>query len=124
VKCLLEYAYSFISEIFRMPFTGPQEDAFHTLLSPSVHNNIASFVTSHFQAALLDHHPEHALQSCLLVVSIGLNKAGYPAQHELLAVWVLDRDAATHHEFEIEHVVLSHHSVPCHVVLGCLSQLL
>src|SRR5271156_1520058 len=94
------HTYTFFSNLFTM--LGPDSDIFHTLLSPTLHNDIASFVGSHYQFALLSTEPLFHLQSRFLVTTIGLNKAGMPAQHESLAIWVKDKITLKTHEFIIE----------------------
>lgn len=83
---------------------GPDRDAFSTLLSPTVRNDTASFVASHYQFALSSNHSAFSLQSRFLVKVIGLNKAGMPVQHESLAIWVFDKVTLKHHEFIIDRV--------------------
>jgi len=82
--------------------SNQQDDVYSTLLSPTLRNDIASFVGSHFQFALLSPQPLYALQHRLQVILVGLNKAGMPAQHESFAIWVRDRVTNKCHEFIIE----------------------
>ena len=104
------YTYSFLSDLFTMP--GPKlalnHDIFATLLNPTLHNDIASFVSSHYQFAPSTHKPYFSLQSWFLVMIVGLNKAGMPVKHESFAIWVLDKLTMNHHEFVIEWIPSSH----------------
>ena len=96
------HTYSLFSSLFTM--LGPNKDIFATLLSPTVRNDIASFVGSHYQFAILSHEPLFSLQSRFIVTVVGLNKAVMPTQHESIAIWVLDKDTLKTHEFIIERV--------------------
>ena len=84
--------------------TNPHPDIFDTLLSSSISSDIALFVESHRQFAMVTNEPAYALQHRFPVDAIGINKAGLPAQHESLAIWVSDRKTLKHHEFVIEQV--------------------
>jgi len=96
------HTYAFLLNLFMM--AGPNQDIFTTLLSPKLHNDIASFVASHYQFALSTNQAFFALQSRFLVTNISINKAGMPAQHESFALWVFDRVTFPRHKFVIEHV--------------------
>lgn len=92
----------FFSNMFTMP--GPEDDVFSSILSPTAHNDIASFVASHYHFSTLSKEPLFALQSRFLVTMVGVNKAGFPAQHESLAIWVKDKITLKTHEFNIERI--------------------
>lgn len=96
--------YNFFSNLFNLKMSGSNSDVFASLLSPTTRNDISSYVTSYFQFSLLSKQPLFYLQSRLVVTAIGLNKAGSPAQHESLAVWVQDVLTSQSHEFVIEHM--------------------
>ena len=96
------HSYSFLSNLFTM--AGPNQDIFATLLSPTVRNDIASFVSSHYQFALSSDQPTFSLQSRFLVKIVGLNKAGMPVQHESFTIWVFDEVTCKQHEFVLERV--------------------
>ena len=94
------HVYSFVTKLFTMP--GPKLDIFDTLLSPDMHSDIASFVDRHYQCALLSNEPSHSMQARFSVTFVGLNKAGMPAQHESIAIRVIDTMTDKKHEFIIE----------------------
>lgn len=95
------HAYTFLSNIFSS-MAGPDNDPFASLLSPSLRNDIASFVSSFYYFAKSTRTPEYSLQNRFVVTLVGLNKAGFPAQHESIAIWVLDKRTLRNHEFVIE----------------------
>src|SRR6202789_3690961 len=101
------HAYDFLYKIFNMAV--PDKEIFSSLLSPTVHNDIASFVASHYHFAIYSDEPLYSLQSRFIVTRIGLNKAGMPAQHESLGIWVRDRHTLKDHDFIIERAP-AHHS--------------
>ena len=94
--------YAFFSNLFTA--SGPDKDIFATHLSPTLRNDIASFVNSHYRFAQLSHQPNFSLQSRFMVTGVGLNKAGMPAKQESLAIWVVDKITLKTHEFVIERV--------------------
>ena len=83
------HAYSFISDLFSI-MQGPNQDSLATLTSATMRNDILSFVTSHHMFARLA--PDtYSLKTRFLVTRVGLNKAGFPVEHESLTVWVEDK---------------------------------
>lgn len=103
------HTYDFFSKLFTMP-----DDIFSTLLSSTVHNDISSFVGSYFNFALLLNQPLFSLQACFVVTIIGLNKASLPAQHESLAIWVIDKHTLKMHKFTIERTPSDHDRNPAY----------
>ena len=91
------HAYAFFSKFFTVMPT-PNSDAFAALLSPTLRNDIGSFVNSLHHFAKFDQN----YRSRLLVTAIGIEKASLPAQHESLSVWVRDTDTVERHEFVVE----------------------
>ena len=91
------HAYTFISKFFTVMPT-PNSDAFAALLSPTLWNDIRSFVNSlhHFAKFNQNYH------SRLLVTTIRIEKASLPAQHKSLSVWVRDTNTEKQHEFVVE----------------------
>src|SRR3981189_944298 len=87
IKAALE-TYAFFSNLFKMADSNP--DIFDTLLSSLVRSDIALFVESHRQFALATNEPAFALQKRFSVDAIGINKAGMPAEHESVAIWISD----------------------------------
>jgi len=82
--------------------SGLDNDVFATFLLPTLRNDIASFVNSHYRFALISNQPSYSLQSRFVVTKIGVNKAGMPSEHESLAIWVVDMITDKTHEFVIE----------------------
>ena len=95
------HTYSFFGNLSRVP---ADHDLFATLLSPTMRNDIRSFVDRHLQSALLSQERRFSLQSRFCVTLIGLKKARMPDEHESLAIWVYDKYKLSHHEFVMECV--------------------
>ena len=85
------HAYSFFTNLFTVMPT-PNSDAFTALLSPTLRNDIGSFVNSHHHFAKFDQN----LRSRFLVSLVGID-------HEALSIWVRDTHTEKHHEFVVEH---------------------
>jgi hypothetical protein len=92
------HTYAFFTNIFPT-MTVPNCNDFMTLLSHNLRNDIASFVSSHYQSAMLSPTPIYNLQQHFQVTSVGLKN---PIEHEYLIIWVSDMKTEKTHEFVIE----------------------
>jgi hypothetical protein len=81
---------------------GPDNDPFASQLRPTLRSDIETFTASIYVSATSTSDPTYSLQHRFVVTLIGLNKAGYPAEHESIAIWVLDKKTLEKHEYVIE----------------------
>jgi hypothetical protein len=101
------YTYSFFSNLFAMP--GPNEDAFATLLSPSLlspslRSNLHIIVDSYFRFSTFANDVSFTLLERFSVKKIGLKKASTTIQHESICIWAEDSATSKKHEFIVERV--------------------
>jgi hypothetical protein len=82
---------------------GPSKDSFASILRPTLRSDITSFVSSIYASAkLTEGNGFFSLFQRLAVTTIGINKAGFPSEHESLSVWAVDKLTLEKHEYVIE----------------------
>ena len=81
---------------------GPKTSSFTRVLSPSIRIDIESFVELFYHAALLSgsrDEVKYSLFGRFYVYQIGVRKAKAGAQHEGLAIWMLDKKTNLRYEY-------------------------
>lgn len=96
------HTYSFLSKMFMT--SGPPEDPFVPLYSSNGHHDITGFVCSQYQFAKNSPRPAWSLTTRFLVSIVGINKAGWPVEHECFALWCSDEEISEKKEFSLDRV--------------------